>query len=160
MNLPHGHLKSSNILLGKNLDPVLTDYGLVLLMNSPAKLTMVGYNSPEYKKYSQVSKKSDVWCLGMLILEVLTGKAGGGMDMVAFVTSMVREEWTGEVFDKRLLGDRSNEGDMFQLLQIGLKCCEEEVARRWDLKQALEKIEELKEKDYYQDDASSDTQES
>ncbi|GJM89861.1 hypothetical protein PR202_ga06085 [Eleusine coracana subsp. coracana] len=80
--------------------------------------------------HAKPSKKSDVWSLGVLILEVLTGKfpasylggSGGGnnklgrqqnADLAGWVHSVVSEERTEEVFDKDItgaMGDRGRHG--------------------------------------------------
>lgn len=127
-----------------------------------ASRIMVAYTSPEYKQHGRLSKKSDVWSFGVLILEILTGKypgnysrqARGGSDLASWVNSVVREEWTGEVFDGEMKRSRNGEGEMLNLLQIGLGCCEADVNRRWELRDALEKIEELKERDGAEDYSS------
>lgn len=157
LTLPHGHLKSSNVLLDNTFEPLLADYGLAQLMNKEhAQHLMVAYKSPEFTQSNRTTRKSDVWSLGILMLELLTGKFptnylrqgnGAGADLGSWVNSVVREEWTGEVFDKEMRGrTRNNEGEMLKLLQIALGCCEWNVEKRWDLWKALEKIEELSEK--------------
>jgi hypothetical protein len=45
------------------------------------------------------------------------------------------------------MGTRNGEGEMLKLLRIGMYCCEWSVERRLDIRDALAKIEELKEKD-------------
>ncbi|KAK4364872.1 hypothetical protein RND71_016230 [Anisodus tanguticus] len=75
---------------------------------------------------------------------------GANADLAVWVNSVVREEWTGEVFDKDMNTNTNKyncEGEMLKLLKIGMCCCEMDVGRRWDLREALEKIEELKESD-------------
>jgi hypothetical protein len=44
---------------------------------------------------------------------------------------------------------------MLKLLKIGMCCCEWNLERRWDLKVAVAKIEELKERDNDNDDFSN-----
>nr|XP_043629189.1 pollen receptor-like kinase 4 [Erigeron canadensis] len=156
LSIPHGHLKSSNVLLDKAFNPLLADYALVPVVNRHhARDFMVAYKSPEFTYHDRITNKTDVWCLGILILEMLTGKfpanylkqgKGGSSDLETWVNSVVREEWTGEVFDKDMKGTRNSEGEMFKLLKIGMSCCEWNIERRWDLKMAVEKIGELKEK--------------
>ncbi|KAJ4707641.1 Receptor-like protein kinase [Melia azedarach] len=163
--LPHGHLKSSNVLLDNNFEPLLTDYALVPVVNKEhAQLYMVAYKSPEFTQTDRVTRKTDVWSLGILILELLTGKfpanylkqgKGANADLATWVNSVVREEWTGEVFDKDMKGTKNGEGQMLKLLKIGMCCCEWNAERRWDLREAVERIMELKEKDNENDDYSS-----
>ncbi|XP_023536136.1 pollen receptor-like kinase 2 [Cucurbita pepo subsp. pepo] len=164
LSLPHGHLKSSNILLNSNYEPLLTDFGLdPLVCQDQAQQYMAAYKSPEFIRHRRVSRKTDVWSLGILILELLTGKFpanylrhGGGAangDLAAWVKSAVREEWTAEVFDGDMMkGTKNEDGEMVRLLRIGMICSEEDEDRRWGLKEAVEKIEELKETEINTDD--------
>ncbi|KAE8670608.1 Pollen receptor-like kinase 2 [Hibiscus syriacus] len=157
LTLPHGHLKSSNVLLDHTFEPLLADYGLIPVVNKDhAHQFMVAYKSPEFSQYDRTTRKTNVWSLGILVHERLTGKfpgnylkqgKGGNADLATWVNSVVREEWTGEVFDKDMKGTRNGEGEMLKLLNIGMCCCEWNIERRWDLKEALEKIEDLKERD-------------
>ncbi|KAF2304139.1 hypothetical protein GH714_028015 [Hevea brasiliensis] len=74
-NLPHGNLKSSNVLLSETYEPLLCDYALDPLTNpNHSAEAMFAYKSPEYIEKRQVSPKSDVYCFGIIILEVVTGK--------------------------------------------------------------------------------------
>ncbi|EXC32752.1 putative LRR receptor-like serine/threonine-protein kinase [Morus notabilis] len=162
LTLPHGHLKSSNVLLDRGFNPLLSEYALTPLLNiTHAHQFMAAFKSPEFSHRDRASKKTDVWSLGILILELLTGKfpanylKRGTADLAAWVNSVVREEWTGEVFDKEMCGTRRGEGEMLKLLKIGLCCCEASSERRWDWRQASEKIEELMERDNDGEDYSS-----
>ncbi|KAK1290948.1 putative LRR receptor-like serine/threonine-protein kinase RLK [Acorus calamus] len=176
LTLPHGNLKSSNVLLDDSFEPLLTDYTLAPVVNQPhASHVMVAYKSPEFTQYGRVTRKSDVWSLGILILEVLTGRFpannfrpsgsshrssshGGGTDLAGWVNSVVREEWTGEVFDEGMVaegGRGRGKGEMLKMLQIGMGCCEVDVERRWELRVAVNKIEELREEGESEDDYSS-----
>lgn len=150
---PHGHLKSSNVLLTESFEPILNDYSLVPVMNQElAQDTMVVYKSPEYLRLGRITKKSDIWSLGMLILEILSGKQGG--DMLNWVNSLSVVPG-GEWIDKEMEGTKNSEGEMVKLLRIGLCCCEGDVDKRWNIKEAVEKIQELKERDHDDDFYSS-----
>jgi serine/threonine protein kinase len=154
LTVPHGHLKSSNVLLDAAFEAVLSDYALVPVVTPQiAPQVMVAYKSPECTvPHGKPSKKSDVWCLGILILEVLTGKFPANYlgnkgrqnaDLAGWVHSAVSEERTDEVFDKDITGAGGAEPDMVKLLQVGLGCCDEDVDRRWDLKTAIARIDEI-----------------
>ncbi|KAJ1408170.1 Serine-threonine/tyrosine-protein kinase, catalytic domain [Sesbania bispinosa] len=154
---PHGNLKSSNVLLTQSFEPLLTDYGLVPVTNQDmAQDIMVIYKSPEYLQHGRITKKSDVWCLGTLILEILTGKfpatfmqqgKGSEVSLSNWVHSIVPEEWTSAVFDKDMGATKNSEGEIVKLLKIALSCCEGDVEKRSDLKEVVEKIQEVKERD-------------
>lgn len=154
---PHGNLKSANVLLTQTFEPLLTDYGLVPVTNQEmAKDIMVIYKSPEYLQQGRITKKSDVWCLGILIIEILTGKfpatflqqgKGSEVSLANWVDSVVPEEWNSSVFDKEMGATINGEGEMVKLLKIAVSCCEGDVDKRCDLKEAVEKIQEINERD-------------
>ncbi|XVF19098.1 hypothetical protein REPUB_Repub11eG0080900 [Reevesia pubescens] len=163
MIAPHGHLKSSNVLLNESFEPILTDYGLIPVINQEsAQELMVAYKSPEYVQHGRITKKTDVWSLGVLILEILTGqfpsnflqkgKGSDEEDLAIWVKSVIGDEETStnmEVFDKDMGATNNNDGEiMVQLLKIGLSCCEVDVEKRLDMKDATERIEELMHKDF------------
>lgn len=164
---PHGHLKSSNVLLNESYEPFLTDYGLIPVINQEsAHDLMVAYKSPEFYHQGRITKKTDVWGLGMLILEILTGRfpanflqkgKKNGEDLATWVqATMDGNEGSSEaVFDKDMGGTRNSEGEMMKLLKIGLGCCEAVLDKRYDLKEAVEKIDEVKERDGDEDFYSS-----
>ncbi|KAJ0091732.1 hypothetical protein Patl1_14034 [Pistacia atlantica] len=166
---PHGHLKSSNVLLKESFEPLLSDYGLIPVINQEsAQDLMVAYKSPESLQYGRITKKTDVWGLGVLILEILTGKFPANflqqgkrseIDLANWVMSIVGNgnyiENKSQVYDKDMGGTKNSEGEMNKLLKIGLACCEAEVEKRLELKEAVERIEELKEKDMDDDFYSS-----
>jgi serine/threonine protein kinase len=154
---PHGHLKSSNVLLDESFEPLLTDYALRPVVNPEhAHMFMMAYKSPEYAQQSRTSNKTDIWSFGILILEMLTGKFpenyltpcyNSDADLATWVNNMVKEKRTSEVFDKEIVGTKYSKGEMIKLLKIGLSCCEEDVERRLDIKEVVEKIDVLKEGD-------------
>jgi hypothetical protein len=80
-----------------------------------------------------------VYALGVLLLELLTGRSpahhaasgsldgggGGALDLPRWVQSVVREEWTAEVFDAELVRAGSGaaaEEEMVALLQVAMAC--------------------------------------
>lgn len=154
--VPHGYLKSSNVLLNDSYEPLLMNYALQPLINPEhAKQLMVAYKSPEYAQLGRLTRKTDVWSLGILILEVLTGKfptnflAVGtvkGENLVAWVHDIASAEEKGEdVFDKEMGGTHHSQDEIKKLLKVGFSCCHENLDVRWSIKEAVEKIEEIKE---------------
>ncbi|KAK8641682.1 hypothetical protein V6N13_011063 [Hibiscus sabdariffa] len=152
--VPHGHLKSSNVLLNKNYEPLLCDYALRSMINQDqAHAQMIAYKSPEYARTGRINRKTDVWCLGILILEILTGRFPenyltttykSSMSIASWVNKMVKEKKIGEVFDKEMKAEMSSRGEMINVLKLGLSCCEEDLEARPELKEVLKEIEELK----------------
>ncbi|WOG84449.1 hypothetical protein DCAR_0103632 [Daucus carota subsp. sativus] len=147
----HGNIKSSNVLLTTSYEARVSDFGLAQLVgrnNSPNRLD--GYRAPEVTDHRKVSQKADVYSFGVLLLELLTGKAPThallneeGVDLPRWVQSVVREEWTSEVFDLELLRYQNVEEDMVQLLQLAIDCSGQYPDNRPSMNEVSQKIEEL-----------------
>lgn len=162
--VPHGHLKSSNVLLDKSYQPLLMDYTLLPVVNmSQAHQLLTAYKSPEYAQQGRNTKKSDVWCLGVLILEVLTGQflanyilniKGDFTNWINTITSAipvleVRSVMSSgvQVFDQDMGSTDNARGEMVKLLKIGLNCCEADLEKRLDMNEAVDKILSVRERD-------------
>ncbi len=77
----HRDIKPENIIITKDGRPVLVDFGLTLDTAAYTKLTAVGktlgtppYMSPEQFKAQKVDGRSDIYQLGLVGYELLTGK--------------------------------------------------------------------------------------
>ncbi|WVZ56526.1 hypothetical protein U9M48_007042 [Paspalum notatum var. saurae] len=74
-------VKCSNILLGEGYHPKLSDFGLAKLGPtgdnthvSTRVMGTAGYCAPEYLMSGKLTKKSDIYSFGVVMLEVLTGR--------------------------------------------------------------------------------------
>lgn len=147
----HGNIKSSNVLLRSDLESCLSDYGLnPLFGTSTPPNRIAGYRAPEVVETRKVSFKSDVYSFGVLLLELLTGKAPNqasfgedGIDLPRWVQSVVREEWTAEVFDVELMRFSNIEEEMVQLLQIAMSCVSMVPDQRPSMQEVVKMIEDL-----------------
>ncbi|KAM0975005.1 hypothetical protein ACFX13_018387 [Malus domestica] len=152
-DLPHGNLKSSNILLKEDYEPVLNDYALHPLINpSNSAQSMFAFRTPEYIESQQISPKADVYCLGIVILEILTGKfpsqylsnGKGGTDVVQWVQSAMAEQREQELLDPEIASETDSVDQMLQLLMVGADCTTSEPEQRLDLREAIRRIEEVR----------------
>lgn len=138
--IPHGNIKLSNILLNENEAPVISEYGVSKFLDQKKAclFNSIGYTAPE----KTLSEQGDVFSFGVILLELLTGKIveKSGLDLPKWVRAMVREEWTGEVFDKEIakVGKYA-----FPLLNISLKCVAHSPEDRPSIAEVLERIEEV-----------------
>ncbi|WVZ64802.1 hypothetical protein U9M48_014274 [Paspalum notatum var. saurae] len=94
--IAHGSLKASNVLFTAGMEPCISEYGVTTPPGSD-----VGGAAAAFPF------RADVRAFGVLLLELLTGKVtsaqGDGAELARWVTSVIREEWTAEVFDRALL---------------------------------------------------------
>lgn len=116
--VPHGNLKSSNVLIhlqcqennqggGDTYQCKVTDYGLYPLLpcrkSSHQKLA-VGMYAPEFLQGKKLTAKADIYCFGILLLEIITGKApaigaaGGGRGRGRGKKLQQEEEEEGEYY--------------------------------------------------------------
>ncbi|KAM1712722.1 hypothetical protein ACFX13_023881 [Malus domestica] len=131
--IAHGNLKSSNILLNKKMEPCISEYGLMEIHDqenqTPRKASKAGSTSSAFK--------GDVYGFGVILLELLTGKLvqHNGVDLTVWVHSVVREEWTAEVFDRTLMSECASEERMVNLLQVAIKCVNRSAEARPSMNQ-------------------------
>ncbi|KAE9590044.1 hypothetical protein Lal_00037740 [Lupinus albus] len=160
--VPHGNVKSSNVLLDKNGVACISDFGLSLLLNPVHAIARLGgYRAPEQAETKRLSQQADVYSFGVLLLEVLTGKAPssqypsparprmdeeeqGALDLPKWVRSVVKEEWTAEVFDQELLRYKNIEEELVSMLHVGLTCVVLQPEKRPTMAEVVKMIEDIR----------------
>ncbi|KAG6490028.1 probable inactive receptor kinase At5g58300 [Zingiber officinale] len=152
----HGNIKSSNVLLiTQELNPCVSEFGFAPLLSpsTTARSRAAGYRAPEVVEHRRSTQKSDVYSLGVLLLELLTGKAPLGrspgrddaaVDLPRWVQSVVREEWTAEVFDAELVKCPGIEDDLVRMLQIAMQCVARNASQRPQMEDVVGMLEDLR----------------
>ncbi|KAL2554305.1 Leucine-rich repeat receptor-like protein kinase PXC1 [Forsythia ovata] len=158
--IPHGNVKSSNILLDRNGIACISDFGLSLLLNPVHAIARLGgYKAPEQAEIKRLSQMADVYSFGVLLLEVLTGKAPSQypspsrprldeeeqpVDLPKWVRSVVRDEWTAEVFDQELLRYKNIEEELVSMLHVAMVCVVPQPEKRPTMGEVVKMIEEIR----------------
>ncbi|KAJ0986643.1 hypothetical protein J5N97_004999 [Dioscorea zingiberensis] len=147
----HGNLKSSNIIMNNAMDPCISEYGLMSVLDEISEGSSSSSKSTTKKRgmnNNDVLKK-DVYGFGNILLELLTGKLveNNGADLAKWVNSVVREEWTVEVFDKALVEEGASEERMVHLLQVALNCVSTSLDARPTMAQVSSMISSIKEEE-------------
>ncbi|PKA47484.1 Receptor-like protein kinase HAIKU2 [Apostasia shenzhenica] len=135
----HRDVKSSNILLDKDLRPRIADFGLAKILHSapPAHrdaTTQVlipgtyGYIAPEYAYTWKVNEKSDVYSFGVVLMELVTGRMpvekeyGEDKDIVRWVAGRIRSrESVMGLVDGRITAAAERERAV-NVLRIAILC--------------------------------------
>ncbi|KAE8816535.1 putative leucine-rich repeat receptor-like protein kinase IMK3 [Hordeum vulgare] len=156
-SIVHGNLTASNVLLDDGSSPKIADIGLSRLMTAAANSNVLaaagalGYRAPELSKLKKASAKTDIYSLGVIILELLTGRSPAdttnGMDLPQWVSSIVKEEWTSEVFDVELMRDATTgpDGDeLMDTLKLALQCVDPSPSARPEAREVLRQLEQIR----------------
>ncbi|XVF23483.1 hypothetical protein REPUB_Repub13aG0042600 [Reevesia pubescens] len=128
----HRDIKSSNILLDVNWAVRAADFGLSLMRPEsdrdcrPMRAAgTVGYIDPEYYGLNVLTEKSDVYGLGVVMLELLTGKraifkndenGGTPVSLVDFAVPAIMAGELVKVLDSRVGPPGLNEAEAVELM--------------------------------------------
>jgi serine/threonine-protein kinase len=135
----HRDLKPSNILLSKEGTPYVTDFGLAKVNTTEGDHTSTGtiigtpcYMSPEqaWGRPSEVTTRSDVYSLGAILYELISGRPPFREDNPLDVLLRVRES-------EPLPPSRWNKRVPYDLEQICIRCLEKDPTRRYPSAEAL-----------------------
>nr|XP_043608989.1 probable leucine-rich repeat receptor-like protein kinase At1g68400 [Erigeron canadensis] len=146
--VPHGNLKSSNVLVyftGETPHAKLTDFGYFPLLPSQKSKLAIG-KCPEIMDGKKLTHKSDVYCFGILLLEVITGKIPGENnhgDLSSWVRGVANADWSMDIFDLEILSEKEGQEDMFKLAELALECTDEALDKRPTINQILNRLEEI-----------------
>ncbi|XP_042018893.1 probable inactive receptor kinase At3g02880 [Salvia splendens] len=127
----HGNIRSSNVFITEDYEARVSEYGLAQLVASSSSLN--GYRAPEVLDTRVGSQKADVYGLGVLLLELLTGREPDGIlteEGVAlpdWVQTVVEEKGTAAVIDPSLFG---REESVVELLLVALSCTSRQPSGR------------------------------
>jgi serine/threonine protein kinase len=141
----HRDIKPSNILLDSKMNPKVADFGISKLIaldgggvQRDHVTTIVkgtpGYVDPEYYLSHRLTEKSDVYSLGIVFLEILTGMRpiSHGRNIVREVNEACDAGMMMSVID-RSMGQYSEEC-VKRFMELAIRCCQDNPeARPWML---------------------------
>lgn len=160
----HGDLKPNNILLGRNMEPCISDFGLAHLANiaggsstSQPKGTVIGivssvscYQDPEALRSQKPSQKWDVYSYGVILLELISGRSPivlletSEMDLVRWIQFCVDEKKPlKDVLDPVLVDETEKEDQIIASLKIALACVQTNPERRPSMRQIVDTLDRL-----------------
>ncbi|KAK8942838.1 putative LRR receptor-like serine/threonine-protein kinase [Platanthera zijinensis] len=149
----HRDIKASNILLDSKFVAKVADFGLSRLAPIPDiegdlpshVSTMVkgtpGYLDPEYFFTHKLTDKTDVYSLGVVFLELLTGRQPifHGKNIVREVNSAYKSGHIFSAVDTRMGSYPSECIEKF--VSLGLRCCQDETDSRPSMHEVVRELE-------------------
>ncbi|CAK9187427.1 unnamed protein product [Ilex paraguariensis] len=148
-HIVHRDIKASNILLDQNFTPKVSDFGLSKLFSdnmshiSTRVAGTLGYLSPEYAISGHLTRKSDVYSYGVLLLEMVSGRSIVDFDLERGEQFLVDKAWEMynannllQLVDPVLKRDFPVE-EAVRFLKIGLLCVQENTKLRPPMSTAI-----------------------
>ncbi|KAG0481089.1 hypothetical protein HPP92_011947 [Vanilla planifolia] len=138
----HRDVKSSNILLDKQWNPKVSDFGLAKLLGSERTYVTTrvmgtfGYVAPEYASTGMLNEKSDVYSFGILIMEIISGRKPvdysrppGEVNLVDWLKTMVSSRNSEGVLDPKML-EKPSSRTLKRVLLVALRCVDPDAQKR------------------------------
>ncbi|KZV19563.1 serine/threonine-protein kinase-like protein [Dorcoceras hygrometricum] len=152
----HRDIKSANVLIDRNFNARLGDFGFALrcvddyrLRSTPPAGTM-GYLDPGYVTPDNLSTKTDVFSFGILLLEIISGRKAIDVghsppSIVDWAIPLIRKGNLLDIYDPRI-GPPKDVSVRKQLAVVAAKCvrsCRERRPSMWDVVQCLSELSKL-----------------
>lgn len=136
----HHDLKPANILLDKNFVSKISDVGLCRLVppsldgsDTEYRMTAAAgtfcYIDPEYQQTRMLGKKSDIYSIGVMLLQIITAKPAIGLTY--HVERAIEKRQFAEILDQTVKDWPVEEASSFA--RLALKRCELRKKDRPDL---------------------------
>ncbi|EEF32801.1 putative serine/threonine-protein kinase [Ricinus communis] len=149
-HIVHRDIKASNILLDQNFAPKVSDFGLSKLFAdnithiSTRVAGTLGYLAPEYAISGHLTRKSDIYSFGVLLLEIVSGRTAVDFDLelgehflVEKAWEMYKENKLVHLVDPMLNGNNLIEEEAIRFLKVALLCVQEKCGLRPKLSKAV-----------------------
>ncbi|XP_059636244.1 probable receptor-like serine/threonine-protein kinase At5g57670 isoform X2 [Cornus florida] len=143
----HRDIKASNVLLGPDYEPQISDFGLAKWL--PNKWThhavipiegTFGYLAPEYFMHGIVDEKTDVFAFGVLLLEIITGRRpvdSSKQNLLLWAKPLMESGCISELADPKLEGEYDM-GQMHRLVVTASYCVRQSSIWRPSMSEVLE----------------------
>ncbi|CAL0325595.1 unnamed protein product [Lupinus luteus] len=143
----HRDIKASNVLLGPDYEPQITDFGLAKWL--PNKWThhavvpvegTFGYLAPECFMHGIVDEKTDVFAFGVLLMEIVTGRRpvdSSKKNLLLWAKPFMESGNIAELADPKLEG-KYDEDELHRVVLTASYCVRQTATWRPPMSEVLE----------------------
>ncbi|XP_062182367.1 probable LRR receptor-like serine/threonine-protein kinase At1g67720 [Phragmites australis] len=151
----HRDLKSSNILLDKNMRAKVADFGLSKPAVDGSHVSSivrgtVGYLDPEYYVSQQLTEKSDMYSFGVILLELISGQEPISNDsfglncrnIVAWARAHIESGNIHAMVDESLEDGGYDLQSVWKMAEVAIMCVKPKGAQRPGISEVLKEIQD------------------
>ncbi|CAN6201391.1 unnamed protein product [Urochloa humidicola] len=131
----HGHLVPTNVLLGDDLEPRISDFG-----HSAPAAAAAGEHP------AAATPEGDVYAFGVLVLELVTGQARWDEASVSWARGIVRDGKGMDIVDPRVRDEAAAaaEREMVECLRVGYLCTAHAPEKRPTMQQVVGVLKDIR----------------
>ncbi|TKY49221.1 leucine-rich repeat receptor serine/threonine-protein kinase [Spatholobus suberectus] len=153
LKVVHRDIKATNVLLDKDLNPKISDFGLAKLDEednthiSTRIAGTYGYMAPEYAMHGYLTDKADVYSFGIVALEIINGRNNTihrqkeeSFSILEWAHLLKEKGDLMELVDRRL-GSDFNKEEVLVMIKVALLCTNVSAALRPTMSSVVSMLE-------------------